>query len=372
METYVVTNNDIFYIKDFVDELKRLNPMANICVYWIDKYERANDIRISCSEPLEKLNLPQGNFSNIFKDKIIISLEEYNNENNNTAKEELKFEFLNFFMSRSDIIKFAHHLQELNPDAVIRYSYDQEKYCGKIESSKSFDYLNFPLNKENNYGVDVNGYVGLLQDKRKTYVSYNIPKKIGYGYEFVEETIQYFPDVSYEEQLRFSKVAEDKITWKFDFIELNFSDTTMAQEPLEEKKKEVLVKHEDTEPKEKLIVELNLGRRFKVYARFYERMDIKDELKHAKNRAGFIAGLCILGSVASHILIDEDLNNQIQERLSSLTSWKGLEQLIKGTNPVANFLSIGAAVFIAKYGLKSRKLKNMESDTKDNTKQNIK
>ncbi len=395
MEVYVVDGKGIDYTKYLISEIKKLNPKVDIRATWVDVNHEAKDIKVYSSIELGKLRIPDGYFSNVLEEHILVPIMEYRRNKEKNPEEEYKNEdFLNFEISEKQAIDFAIDVQRVNSVAIILLGYDKERQTAKIKSSGSLDYLQFPYGNFG-YGIDKNGYVGKLVNKRKEFFAVestelSIDKKESEKhFEFIEKNVCFYYDVSLEEQLAYAGAPYDVIAKKFNFIAPHVAKATYEQQQVKVKDVELAKDITQEEPKiveptidstqeEPRIVEPTIdsteeepksddkadNKRLKII----KREETKDGLNHAKNRAAFIAGFCILGSLAANVLIGEDLNQQIQEKLSTLTSWNGLDHLIQGTNPVANFLSVGAAAFIARYGLKNKKLNDLENYIDENPK----
>ena len=381
MEVYVVDGKGIDYTKYLISEIKKLNPNVDIRATWIDVNHDAKNIMVRSSIELGNLRMPDGYFSNVLEENILVPIKEYRRNKEKNPEEEYKNEdFLNFEISEKQAIDFAIDVQRVNSVAIILLGYDKERQTAKIKSSGSLNYLQVPYGNFG-YGIDKNGYVGKLVNKRKEFFAVestelSIDKnERETHFEFIEKNVCFYYDVSLEEQLAYAGAPYDVIAKKFNFIAPHFAKATYEQQQVKVKDFELA---KDITQEEPQIVEPTIdsteeepksddkvdNKKLKII----KREETKDGLNHAKNRAAFIAGFCILGSLAANVLIGEDLNQQIQEKLSTLTSWNGLDHLIQGTNPVANFLSVGAAAFIARYGLKNKKLNDLENYIDENPK----
>ena len=89
------------------------------------------------------------------------------------------------------------------------------------------------------------------------------------------------------------------------------------------------------------------------------------EENKAKNKAGIMAGLCILGAGVAAYFNQQDVHQVIQNELNSIYSWKALGQYIQDLGPLTTMLAAGAGAFIAKYFKHSKKYKQAQNEFVD-------
>ena len=360
--TYKVTGAGIDYTKGFVSEVKRLNPNVNISAKWIVRNYTQEQLTIISSTPLEQLTLPGGYYGNalgriIFAEPVA-EFKENTNEN-----------FLNFNISEFHMVGFVNDLREVNPNVEIGYGYDKEKGIGKINSSIPLEKLNFPNGYHGGIGIDKDGYVGFLKDRVIDYkINYELDG-MDLSKHFIEVTQRYFGNVSYEQQ----KDKEDIRVDEFDQIniEKNISNSQVVTaevptfEPPKETKQEVNTQENTQMTNETPQQELARMEREKRKFTILQRERAMSEEKKAKNKAGIMAGLCILGAGVAAYFNQQDVHQVIQNELNSIYSWKALGQYIQDLGPLTTMLAAGAGAFIAKYFKHSKKYKQAQNEFVD-------
>lgn len=93
-----------------------------------------------------------------------------------------------------------------------------------------------------------------------------------------------------------------------------------------------------------------------------QRERAMNDTQKAKNKAALMAGLCILGVVATTHYNLQDMSMVIQQELNALYSWDALKQYIKDIGPLTTLLTGAAIRFTSKYLKHSKKLKQLHNE----------
>lgn len=87
-----------------------------------------------------------------------------------------------------------------------------------------------------------------------------------------------------------------------------------------------------------------------------------NNLQNSRNQSAIVAGLCLLGAVASFHLGGQDINVVIQHELEALYSWEAIGQYLKDLGPITTLLTVSASSFFSQYLKDSKKLKQARQD----------
>ena len=112
---------------------------------------------------------------------------------------------------------------------------------------------------------------------------------------------------------------------------------------------------------EELVKMTRERRRFTIL----QRERAMSEAQKGKNRSAIMAGVCILGAIASLCFNDQDINLVLRHELDAIYSWEALGKYIQDLGPLTTLLSASAAKFTVDYFKNSKKLKNAQHEFED-------
>lgn len=93
-----------------------------------------------------------------------------------------------------------------------------------------------------------------------------------------------------------------------------------------------------------------------------QRERAMNDAQKAKNKAALMAGLCILGVVATTHYNLQDMSMVIQQELNAMYSWDALKEYIKDIGPLTTLLTGAAIKFTSKYLKHSKKLNQLHNE----------
>ena len=332
------TCSGLYYMKEIIKEIQKLNPGVEIKGEWITKSTKSyknEGLTITCSQPLENLNMPQGYFGNALNRTVFPAT-------NADYKNNLSGNLLNFNLSEANFAEYFKQLQELNPNIPIHVITDSETKVPRITSAMPLDKLKMPQGYYGGIGYDKDGYVGHLADRTYTFA-------IGENGEFVERTNQYINSSVFKGQQAQKKQAE-----------------VQKEQPVEqpiEKEETQQPKQIDTglrtmSPDEELAKMARENRKFTIL----QRERAMSDAQKAKNRSAIMAGICILGAAVATYFNGQDINTVLQHELNAVYSWEALGQYLQDLGPMTTMLAASAGAFVAKYFKNSRKFKKAQNE----------
>lgn len=337
MSYYKFKSTDPNFLKQYIEQLKTLNPNVEISGVIINYNAYKNkSLSIVSSKPIEELNLPNVYYRNMLGTTVIKeTYEEY--------LESMNGNFLNYSVSKDVQEEFVKVLKDCNPEVNISYIYDEKEKSGRVISSIPIEKLVMPAGYYGGIGLDKEGKIAYLNER---IINLNYEND-----EYVEKTQKVFDSnpVNKKEFVNPNINEEKKITEEATHKFTNQTPKNEMPKKVEDNK-EYLLEEQSRMAKE--------GRRFKIL----QRERAMSEEDKAKNRSAVMAGLCILGAGVSLLFNNADMHQVIQHELGSLFSWQALGQYLKDIGPLTTLLSASAAGFISKYFSHSKKLKKIQQE----------